>query len=204
MVRQAILAMLAAGSLAACTGDTGMVGDEASQRTGTEQAVTLTGCVEGGSPAGTFVLRSTGGGDVASGEGAAPRGGEATGTSGEAGSASGGTGGTSAGGRDAAMRTPHGTYRLIPAGNDLGRYLGKEVRLTGEIANGYTDRMEEGETPEGARERASGEGDVGRGVASRPNEGSGAGAVQPESADQSTAGQFIRVQSIQQVADSCR
>lgn len=162
------VAVLAAAA-AACTGNTGTTGTTGttgsdSPRASAGEEITVSGCVQGGSPAGTYVLQGTAGSD------------------------------------------PSPTFRLIPGGQqvDLGDYLNQQVRITGEIANGHSDRMEQDETPETAREQSRGEGDVGRGVASRPNQGSGGGRVQPDTAAQNVAGRFLRVRSIQKVADGCK
>ena len=199
-----MIASMALAAVTACSGGSGVgnEGREMSSNADNNQTMTITGCLQAGDPAGTFVLRS-------SGEGAADQaqrddrglgtGEEAIGTSG-----SGGTGGSSAGGRDATMGTPAGTFRLIAgAGENLGQYVGQQVRVKGQVANDYTDRNEETETPGSARRDSKGEGDVGRGVNSEPNRGSGAGQIQPGAADQSTNGQFFRVTEIDKVADSC-
>ena len=190
-----LMASVAISALAACGGGSGVGNEGAALSSDADKnpTMTITGCLQAGDPAGTFVLRSIDAGprDLARREGEG-----AVGT--------GGTGGASAGGRDATMATPRGTYRLIAgAGEDLGRYLGQQVSVKGQIANAYTDRDEEVETPESSRRRSQGEGDVGRGVNSEPNRGSGAGQIQPGAADQSTAGQFFRVTEIDKVADSC-
>ncbi|RPJ63989.1 MAG: hypothetical protein EHM24_23635 [Acidobacteria bacterium] len=199
-----LMASLTVAALTACSGGSGVgnEGRELSSEADRSKSMTMTGCLQAGDPAGTYVLRTTSesAGDRArrddrglgSGE-------EAIGTGG-----SGGTGGSSAGGRDAMMSTPAGTFRLIPgAGENLGQYLGQQVRVKGQIADDYTDRFQETETPESARRRSQGEGDVGRGVKSEPNRGSGGGRIQPGPADQSTNAQFFRVTEIDKVADRC-
>jgi hypothetical protein len=87
------------------------------------KTMTLRGCVQYGSPSGTFVLQTSGGLQ-----------GTAGGTAGN-GSRQ-GAGETDVNGmRSGRAREGVGTYRLIATGNlDLGQNVGKEVTLTGEVA----------------------------------------------------------------------
>lgn len=125
------LAFLAA-SVAACTGNsgttgtTGTTGSDSPRVSGDRPPITVTGCVQRGTPAGTYVLRTTPEDERAAREQRPDEGERPM-----------GTGGSSPGGRDVAVTAPGGTYRLIPGNqeNDLGRYEGRQVQVTGEIAN---------------------------------------------------------------------
>jgi hypothetical protein len=145
-------------------------------------SMSLTGCVQEGTPAGTYVLKTIG-----------PPEGPRSGTAGT-------SGGQSAGG---SQSTPLGaggsrnagqSYRLIASGNlDLGQNLGKEVKVTGQLANQAPDTTG---TSGATRERqgsagASGEGAVG----TRPD----------RQAPQATGGAdaFFRVTEVTKVGDRC-
>lgn len=158
------------------------------------QAMTLRGCVEAGSPPGTYVLRTTGSGE-----------GERGGTAGTSGSG-GGSGANVSGTR---REQPEGVpFRLIATGNlDIGKNLGKEVTVSGELAN----RAQEGTGGVGTggsagdqtRRRQGGEGDVGTDLQSGSSQGSGAGRIQGSASDQYVGGQFFRVTSLTKVSDAC-
>ncbi len=95
-------------------GDVGVRGTAGTSGPGTVAAMTIQGCVVEGTPAGTYMLRTT---DSEFGE---P--GEMAGTSGS----------------NPPSHLPEikPEYRLIATGNlDLGRHLGKEVAVTGEVAD---------------------------------------------------------------------
>lgn len=146
-------------------------------------SMTLRGCIVAGSPAGTYMLNTTEWGEQ----------GEVAGTS-----------GVNAPSHDPKVQPE---YRLIATGNlDLGRHLGNEVQLTGEMADSAQDGRNEtgtsGTTPDRAeRPGTAGEGDIGKKLGSQANRGSGNGRVQGQGVR--AGAQFFRVTEVTKVSDSC-
>jgi hypothetical protein len=130
----------------------GATGTSGSANVSGGRALTLRGCVQHGIPAGTYVLKTSA---------AAP--GTATAAKGTSGSAQ--------------------LYHLIATGHlDLGQNVGKEVSVTGEIANHAHDNTVGTTGPVGGQD---------------PNDRSGG-------ADVNAGATFFRVTSMNKVADSCR
>jgi hypothetical protein len=166
--------------------------------------MTLTGCVQDGTPAGTYVLKS------------APSARDTQGTSGR-----------KSGGQDVnGVMTEQGeaTYRLIPTGNlDFGQNVGKEVSATGQLASQVQDNNgaagtsgstgnDQG-TPGNSgsssggdrtqRQGTKGQGDAGTNLESGGSQGSGGGRVQGDARDEDLGARFFRVTSMTKIADKC-
>lgn len=143
--------------------------------------MTLTGCVQAGDPAGSYVLIPTRGGDRA----------------GTSGTGETGTGGSESreSGRD--QSTTGAPYRLIPTGNvDFGEQVGKEVTVTGEIA-----RSDEGDD---ARTGMSGQ--AGTDERNRQQRGTNTGNTagsQGYGAGVDESARFFRVTQLTKVAERC-
>jgi hypothetical protein len=152
--------------------------------------VTVTGCVQSGDPAGTYVLidTRTETTTAASGQGGTT---EASGTSG---SATEGSGANSIG-SDRARSGPTQTYRLIDDGNvDFGKHLRKEVRVNGRVAS-----LSDSSAPAGT---TGGE----RAPEAMPPSGTTGGTTSPgspQAGGNTAAPKFLRVTSLTKVADAC-
>lgn len=153
-------------------------------------AMTLRGCVEAGSPAGTYILRTSGLGDERGG---------AAGTSGANRPDVSGTVPDQEGGQ---------IYRLIATGNlDIGLNLGKEVAITGELARQARDNAGTvggtGTSGSDRSRRPAGEGDAGTDLQSGSSQGSGNGRVQGAAPDHLAGARFFRVTALSRVSDRC-
>lgn len=181
-------------------GTQGASGTSGSADVNAGRTMTLRGCVEPSSPGGTYLLRTIG---------------SAEGTGGTAGT-SGGT--QSSGGADVngtKLDQNGATYRLIATGNlDIGQNLGKEVSVSGEIANQAQDQRPgapgasgtagtPGSNDRTRRQGTSGEGDAGTNLQSGASQGSGNGRVQGSAADEYAGARFFRVTSMTKVSDNC-
>lgn len=203
---------------AGCGSNRGQESTVGTSGTNGGHAMTLRGCVEPGSPAGTYVLRTS----------ASPK----------AGGDTAGTGGSrersGANVNGAFENQREGFYRLIATGNlDIGQNVHKEVTVTGEVARPAQDNGTTGTTGPGGRpttgaagesgpagnsgaaantgqtgpdrtnRRTTGEGDNGTNLQSGSSQGSGNGRIQGSASDESASGQFFRVTSLTRVSDNC-
>lgn len=156
-------------------GTEGAAGTSGSSGAAGGQTMILTGCVQEGMPAGTYVLKTS------TDEGTAGTSG--TGKEGAQSSSSQAAGGHDERGATIVSRT----YRLIATGNlDLGQNLGKEVSVTGQPATQAQDNTGAAGTSGSANDDRT---------ARRDTRGEGA-------SDQ-VASQFFRVTSMSKLADQC-
>lgn len=172
------------------SGTQGAAGTSGSTDVSGGRTMTLRGCVEAGSPGGTYVLRPT------ASEGA-------KGTSGSSGSGAGSD-------VNGINQQNNQTYRLIATGNlDIGQNIGKEVSVTGELANRAQDNTGPGGTSGSAsrdrtqRQGTSGQGAAGTDLESGGSQGSGNGRVQGSASDDTLGGRFFRVTAMTKVSDAC-